>query len=586
MASMEHSAGALDDAYAVYADSIQKHVDSLKAAFQDLSQTVISSDVAKFIVDLGTSALTALKNFQEVANVFGGILPILVGGFSGLLVKTGAIKALATSVLGLGRAFKTLGTIVVSVFKKSFSITSLASLGGAEIAVLVTAITALIAGLYNAFKSFQSSAKSLSELRNEANDAKQEFDEMQTKVDETKDRIKELQELQEKGLITEAQQEELTLLTSQNELYTQQLELLKRISEYKQGRVKQAEQESAQTAFDDFLRYNDQRMARFDASRADGLSKRAIEANQNGIAGMLNAIEDYTKARDELQTIASEILSTPESDTSKIEKNEQRIVELKEELDGFEDSLNDFYSDLGAMRTNLKDDESRQQVSEWLNQIDETLGRSHLGKGFDAFKKDMYSLTKETLAAINTGKKWKDLTEDQQDELKALGYSAEDAEKYIEQLSKAQENASSSSGQTASSVENLVSLSDEAANAIAMLEALQNALGSDMGAAADQFKKVYAAFKEDWEAGKTGSESVRLAIELFIPESVKQQFHYDGQVLGELLASGIYEAIWGGDNDPATNAANYLREHAEDFGDAIKVIEDAANGTFSIRHIL
>ena len=66
MAAMEHSTGALDDAYAIYADSIQKHVDSLKAAFQDLSQTVISSDVAKFIVDLGTSALTALKNFGSI----------------------------------------------------------------------------------------------------------------------------------------------------------------------------------------------------------------------------------------------------------------------------------------------------------------------------------------------------------------------------------------------------------------------------------------------------------------------------------------------------------------------------------------
>lgn len=380
MASIDNSAGALDDAYAIYANSIQKHVDSLKAAFQDLSQTMISSDVAKFIVDLGTIALTTLQKLQEGLNVFGGILPSIIGIVVGLLARTGAIARLFSTIKGIAESALALRT-AFSLMKSgsmAFSVAEiLGALSPASIGIIVAAVAALGFALYNLAESSSNGTKSLSDLRNEANDAKQEFEDMQQKVDETKSRIKELQELQEKGLITEAQQEELTLLTSQNELYTQQLELLKRISEYKQGRVKQAEQESAQTAFDDFLRYNDQRMARFDASRADGLSKRAIEANQNGIAGMLNAIEDYTKARDELQTIASEILSTPESDTSKIEKYEQRIVELKEELDGFEDSLNDFYSDLGAMRTNLKDDESRQQVSEWLNQIDDTLGRNN-----------------------------------------------------------------------------------------------------------------------------------------------------------------------------------------------------------------
>lgn len=61
MEAMADSAGALDDAYATYLDSTTAHINQFKASFQELSATIMSSELLSTIVDIG-------KSFVELTN--------------------------------------------------------------------------------------------------------------------------------------------------------------------------------------------------------------------------------------------------------------------------------------------------------------------------------------------------------------------------------------------------------------------------------------------------------------------------------------------------------------------------------------
>lgn len=69
----EDSLGALDTAFGTYEESISAHVQKFKTQFQELSTTVIGSDFAKGIVDVGTGLLS----FATATSKLAGTLPTL-----------------------------------------------------------------------------------------------------------------------------------------------------------------------------------------------------------------------------------------------------------------------------------------------------------------------------------------------------------------------------------------------------------------------------------------------------------------------------------------------------------------------------
>lgn len=69
----EDSLGALDTAFGTYEESISAHVQKFKTQFQDLSTTVVGSDFAKGIVDIGTGLLS----FATATLKLAGTLPTL-----------------------------------------------------------------------------------------------------------------------------------------------------------------------------------------------------------------------------------------------------------------------------------------------------------------------------------------------------------------------------------------------------------------------------------------------------------------------------------------------------------------------------
>lgn len=77
MDSMSDSAGALTDAYSVYMDTTQAHINQFKATFQDLGSDIFQSDTLKTFVDTGANILKTLDSLIEKFGVLGTVLPIV-----------------------------------------------------------------------------------------------------------------------------------------------------------------------------------------------------------------------------------------------------------------------------------------------------------------------------------------------------------------------------------------------------------------------------------------------------------------------------------------------------------------------------
>lgn len=78
------SAGSAQEEFDKLSEGIEDHIQDLKQAFETLSNTVVNSDLIKFIVDSGT---TILKLLDSVIDKFGTLPTLLTG-----LAAYGGIK--------------------------------------------------------------------------------------------------------------------------------------------------------------------------------------------------------------------------------------------------------------------------------------------------------------------------------------------------------------------------------------------------------------------------------------------------------------------------------------------------------------
>ncbi len=76
------SEGSAEKELASYQKSIEYHIGQMKASFQELSTSLVSSDLFKGIIDSGTIAINVLTKFIGVAN-----------GVPAALTAIGAVKA-------------------------------------------------------------------------------------------------------------------------------------------------------------------------------------------------------------------------------------------------------------------------------------------------------------------------------------------------------------------------------------------------------------------------------------------------------------------------------------------------------------
>ena len=142
MKSAMNSLGSATVENEKYLDSIAGKISVFKANFEELSSTIVDSDLVKFIVDFGTGVIGVLTKLINVMNMLGGLKTILLAVSSAFLVLKGGM-------LGLMAA----NTVTVLFTKVRSAITSITAIVPSAIA----AWKAYAAGIVSANTAIQAS---------------------------------------------------------------------------------------------------------------------------------------------------------------------------------------------------------------------------------------------------------------------------------------------------------------------------------------------------------------------------------------------------------------------------------------------
>ena len=234
MKSIDNSSGALAEAYGEYMNSITAHVNQFKAAFTSLSNTIVNSNLVKFVVDSGATILTVIDKIISAIGGLGSAL-LAVGAVKSVVGVVSAIKALKVA----GEAITTFGVLATAfpnLAKSILLIRTAAVISGDAITtlkvafkslwsvmaahpvlLLIAGITALGTALYKFGKSQAEAVtraeEKLSKLKDSYSNNESEIESVNEKLEETGVRIRELNGLDS---LSFSEAEELKRLQQQN----------------------------------------------------------------------------------------------------------------------------------------------------------------------------------------------------------------------------------------------------------------------------------------------------------------------------------------------------------------------------------
>ena len=293
LATALSSAGSAEEEFAKWTDSIEAKLQRLEATWQSLSQSFISSDLVKWVIDSGTSILGLLDSITQKGGALTALLPTLAGVLSmknsGFVIQgnnsTGGIRgsnfgwnfitksdldslgsyndllkkgtasqeeltaAFYTLSPAAQRASKNLdGTAQSLAMLKSTGAGVVGVLKNIGLALLQAGAVALASAAVNFVVSLIDKAVNAVEYAKQATDeAIASFEESKSKIDELNDklyqnenRIEELNKLKLSGDWNIELQKELTSLGLQNKDLERQLELEKQINAEKNREARNA----------------------------------------------------------------------------------------------------------------------------------------------------------------------------------------------------------------------------------------------------------------------------------------------------------------------------------------------------------
>lgn len=107
------SAGAATEAESVWMETAAAHINQFKSAFQEMSSSVVNSDIISLFADLGILILNIINNISKLVDTLGGLKTVLIG-------ITGAIVAakLPSIITKIG----SIGTAISSIINKTVAL--------------------------------------------------------------------------------------------------------------------------------------------------------------------------------------------------------------------------------------------------------------------------------------------------------------------------------------------------------------------------------------------------------------------------------------------------------------------------------
>lgn len=578
MKSMKNSAGSLQEAYDEYSDSIQKHIDSFKAAFTELSQEVVNSDLVRNIVDFGTRIVEALSKVFTWLNKIGATLPLVIGLASKLVInnfgkiaKMTGLEDLVKGIILTGKKIKdVVGEAGGSVGQALLKLVSsakplLATLG--PIAVLIGSVTAALLWYKKACKdAFPTTQELADDYRNASEEAKKLSDQ----IDHNNKRLEELEELKGTSGWTKELEAERIALENENKELGEQLSLLSDIAKYKR------ETYTEKVKRDIGFFFNTGRTESVDDNTFLGSHEKRSET---GFGGMLNAIDDYTEKLKELEALEErrrnhdwDNQAEAEALNSDILEAKQSVVEYAEKVDAFRESLVEWRSALAESYIEDGDTEAIEKIAEINNALD-LMAKSTKkgGKSFDDFKKKLEKLNSDTLKKFLNGL---ELSEDEQKEfakwMLQSGYRAEEVSSYLShyvaELRRSADANLQHDEAVKKSLGDVSGFKDELKEVSDALEAYNKAMeGGEKGDSVAKMAEIYKGAMEDLQSGKIDSNRMHAVADLLFSPEQLAEWGYDITKVAEALNSDIMKALFDPEDksnlDYGQRFAKYVKEN-------------------------
>ena len=349
MEAMGNSEGALQSANDEFMESMQAHINSFHAAFENLSRTAIDSGLVNGIIDAGTHILNGLTKIIAALEKVGGILPVINGFVTFLVARIGK-KALDVS--GITSIVKALTDIPLAL--KAAGGAHLAAGGGggivqaifgalgpagtvAAIVAVSTALVSLFAHI-SKYAGFKGATK-----RVEEETAK--LSELEEKLESNKQKIEELNAIKESSNSwTVAQELEINNLETQNALLEAQIELQRQLKEQAEEKQREEAKKGARDLTD--------------------------ESNP-GVRTMDDVLQDYLKASEKIENAERErALLDPDKDSAKYAKYSREIEKYARAQKSYGDSLVDMLSEAEGYLDVLDPTEDTEEIEALNNAID------------------------------------------------------------------------------------------------------------------------------------------------------------------------------------------------------------------------
>lgn len=563
MRRMDNSAGELQESYDIYLGSIQAHVQTLKAAFDELSRTVVDSEFAKKVVDAGTKIIEIIEKLVSNLGVLGTVITTIG---STILIRALRSGAFVASIKGVGQAIAGVLTTIKTVAPELLLV-----------AAAVAAVTFAVKKLKEANPSTEDLSAAASKAKADAEAAQKAYEDTADAIKENQKRIKALQDLATNGEITEAQKTELEKLLEQNTEYERQITLLERKAELTREAADDAQRESAHAQFNEFMGDGTKKSnSYFGANawdRVGGDAKvvfggRVPEYNDAGY-NINAAIQMYEYAQAQLSAIQHDMdRYNAEAKEDTAENREKAANLLAAEADAKKNvsetyaQLRSLYLQAAEVREQYSglavvDEQSAQDMrvlDYWLDQLDKAM------KTDDAevakFKRNLEYLDKTVRDKLTKGIQ---LNEEEQkrfyDWMSRCGYKAEDFGRILQKVNGDAQNLNLPGDDTDGDtiVDKQISrwgtLKDSIESAQKALEDYKNALSAgNSNDLADQMAKAWQTAIEDINNGMENSQAAWAAYNMFIPYAERARMSWDPKQLASYLKSDKYTRIFNEDD--------------------------------------
>ena len=491
---MKDSAGELQEAYDIRMESIQAHINTLKAAFDELAMKVVNSDFAKGVVDIVTKIIEGLTALVDKIGGVGVALAAL-GGLAAVKFITGgglegAILSVTKTVLKLGEAFAMLPELLA-------------------VAGIVASIAGLVAIVKELKKRYDEAHPSFELAQKLLDEAGKKVDELNGKLETNKSRIRELEELYRTGDFTVVDEAELRKLEAENTLLETQLEIQKGIEAYRAKQVHDTAVEKANTLL---------------GNNADKYP--LAQTIQNAIDNYRNAQKDLEDAQKYFEGKGDKATQT---DQTYVDVAMYNLEQRTTELDGVLQDIGNVIEKLNPKEDAELIEALTKSVADFTDSID---GNSKKSKKWAADLKDLEKRYGSNLDALKRLARGEQVTREEGEKLRRwmldCRYTAEDLTEMMLQMGDSMSDLTSAESETGGNsrldaeIYKWGTMVDEIERAREAIDNYNKALeGGNNGDIAGKMQDAWQKAMEEIDAGREDSRAAWALYEMvFSPEQI------------------------------------------------------------------